>query len=113
VNPVTKRKERDRLVEEVLSLLSQGRVNDAAATIDELYEKHGNNLNAFIYAQHFAEPLAKEYHELGSWKHSCDNYEECPSSNKWNRFSGYLVESFVPRYHVTRRAVDSANDVSR
>ena len=37
----------------------------------------------------------------------------CPSSNKWNRGSDYLVESFVPRYHVTRHAAGSANDVSR
>ena len=37
----------------------------------------------------------------------------CPSSNKWNRRSDYLVESFVPHYHITRRVVDSANDVSR
>ena len=37
----------------------------------------------------------------------------CPSSNKWNRRSGFLMESFVPHGHVTRRVVDSANDVSR
>jgi hypothetical protein len=37
----------------------------------------------------------------------------CPSSNKWNRGSDYLVESFVPRSHVTRHAAGSANDVSR
>ena len=37
----------------------------------------------------------------------------CPSSNKWNRRSDYLMESFVPHCHVTRRVVDNANDVSR
>ena len=37
----------------------------------------------------------------------------CPSSNKWNRRSVWLMESFVPHLHVTRRVVDSATDVSR
>ena len=37
----------------------------------------------------------------------------CPSSNKWNRRSILLKESFVPHLHVTRRVADSANDVSR
>ena len=38
---------------------------------------------------------------------------ECPSSNKWNRRSVYLMESFVHHFQFTRRVVDSANDVSR
>ena len=38
---------------------------------------------------------------------------DCPSLNKWDRRSDYLVESFVRRYHATRRAVSSANDVSQ
>ena len=38
---------------------------------------------------------------------------ECPSSNKWNRRSNLLMESFVPHGHVTRRVVDSANDASQ
>ena len=40
-------------------------------------------------------------------------FSDCPSSNKWNRRSDLLMESFVPYVHVTRRVVDSANDVSR
>jgi hypothetical protein len=40
-------------------------------------------------------------------------FSDCPSSNKWNRRSDLLMESFVPYGHVTRRVVDSANDVSR
>ena len=38
---------------------------------------------------------------------------DCPSSNKWNRRSDYLMESFAHHLHVTRRVVDSANDVSQ
>jgi hypothetical protein len=38
---------------------------------------------------------------------------ECPSSNKWNRRSVYLMESFVHHFQFTRRVVGSANDVSR
>ena len=38
---------------------------------------------------------------------------QCPSSNKWNRRSVLLKESFVPHHRVTRRVADSANDVSR
>jgi hypothetical protein len=38
---------------------------------------------------------------------------DCPSLNKWDRRSDYLVESFVRRYHATRRAVGSANDVEK
>lgn len=37
----------------------------------------------------------------------------CPSSNKWNRRSGLLVESFVPHGHVTQRIIDNATDVSQ
>ena len=37
----------------------------------------------------------------------------CPSSNKWNRGSDFLVESFVPHFQFTRRVVGSANGVSR
>ncbi len=37
----------------------------------------------------------------------------CPSSDKWNRRSDYLMESFAHHLHITRRVVDSANDVSR
>ena len=38
---------------------------------------------------------------------------DCPSSNKWNRRSAFLKESFAHQLHITRRVVDSANDVSR
>ena len=41
------------------------------------------------------------------------NFAACPSSNKWNRVSDYLKESFVPRFQFTRRVVDSATDASR
>ncbi len=37
----------------------------------------------------------------------------CPSSNKWNRRSDYLMESSAHHFHITRRVVGSANDVSR
>ncbi|MDH3669279.1 MAG: hypothetical protein OEN23_20385 [Paracoccaceae bacterium] len=37
----------------------------------------------------------------------------CLSSNKWNKRSDYLMESFAHHFHITRRVVDSANDVSR
>ena len=37
----------------------------------------------------------------------------CPSSNKWSRRSAFLKESFAHQLHITRRGVDSANDVSR
>ena len=37
----------------------------------------------------------------------------CPSSNKWNRRSDYLMESFAHHFHITRRVVGSANDVSQ
>ncbi len=37
----------------------------------------------------------------------------CPSSNKWNRRSDYLMESFAHHFHIMRRVVDSANDVSQ
>lgn len=37
----------------------------------------------------------------------------CPSSNKWNRRNDYLMESFAHHFHITRRVVGSANDVSR
>ena len=46
-------------------------------------------------------------------KEGINNNLYCPSSNKWNRPSDYLVESFVPHCHVTRHAAGSANDVSR
>ena len=36
----------------------------------------------------------------------------CPSSNKWNRRNDYLMESFAHHFHITRRVVGSANDVS-
>ena len=38
---------------------------------------------------------------------------QCPSSNKWNMLSVWLMESFVPRLHIMRRVAHSANDVSR
>ncbi len=38
---------------------------------------------------------------------------ECPSSNKWNRRNDYLMESSAHHFHITRRVVGSANDVSR
>ena len=34
----------------------------------------------------------------------------CPSSNKWNRRSNFLMESFVPHFQFTRRVSDSASD---
>ena len=37
----------------------------------------------------------------------------CPSSNKWDRCLVLLRECFAHHFHVTRRVVDSANDVSR
>ena len=37
----------------------------------------------------------------------------CPSSNKWNRRSVYLMESFVPHFQFTRRIADRATDASR
>ena len=40
-------------------------------------------------------------------------YVNCPSSNKWDRSDFRLGECFVRYFHVTRRAVDSANGVSR
>ena len=39
--------------------------------------------------------------------------EDCPSSNKWDRCLVLLRECFAHHFHVTRRVVDSANDVSR
>ena len=39
--------------------------------------------------------------------------QECPSSNKWDRCLVLLRECFAHHFHVTRRVVDSANDVSR
>ena len=39
--------------------------------------------------------------------------EACPSSNKWDRCLVLLRECFAHHFHVTRRVVDSANDVSR
>ena len=38
---------------------------------------------------------------------------KCPSSNKWNRSNFRLSECFARHFHITRRAVDSANGVSR
>ena len=38
---------------------------------------------------------------------------DCPSSNKWDRCLVLLRECFAHHFHVTRRVVDSANDVSR
>ena len=44
----------------------------------------------------------------------CAQYAgECPSSNKWDRCLVLLRECFAHHFHVTRRVVDSANDVSR
>ena len=40
-------------------------------------------------------------------------YTDCPSSNKWDRCLVLLRECFAHHFHVTRRVVDSANDVSR
>ena len=40
-------------------------------------------------------------------------YYNCPSSNKWDRCLVLLRECFAHHFHVTRRVVDSANDVSR
>ena len=37
----------------------------------------------------------------------------CPSSNKWDRSDFRLSECFARHFHVTRRIVDIANDVSR
>ncbi len=37
----------------------------------------------------------------------------CPSSNKWDRCSVKLSECFAHQFNITRRVVDSANDVSR
>ncbi len=37
----------------------------------------------------------------------------CPSSSKWDRCSAMLSECFAHQFHITRRVVDSANDVSR
>ena len=37
----------------------------------------------------------------------------CPSSNKWDRCLVLLRECFAHHFHVRRRVVDSANDVSR
>ena len=39
--------------------------------------------------------------------------EQCPCSNKWDRCLVLLRECFAHHFHVTRRVVDSANDVSR
>ena len=39
--------------------------------------------------------------------------QSCPSSNKWDRCLVLLRECFAHHFHVTRRVVDSANDVSR
>ena len=38
---------------------------------------------------------------------------ECPSSNKWDGSDFRLSECFARHFHVTRRIVDIANDVSR
>ncbi len=38
---------------------------------------------------------------------------KCPSSNKWDRYVVRLSECLAHHFHVTRRAVDSANGVSR
>ena len=43
------------------------------------------------------------------WKRGLD----CPSSNEWNRRNDYLMESFAHHFHITRRVVGSANDVSQ
>ena len=37
----------------------------------------------------------------------------CPSSSKWNRSDFRLSECFAHHFHITRRAVDSVNGVSR
>ena len=37
----------------------------------------------------------------------------CPSSSKWDRCAVRLSECFAHHFHVTRRAVDNANGVSR
>ena len=37
----------------------------------------------------------------------------CPSSNKWDKCFVRLSECFAHHFHLTRRAVDSANGVSR
>ena len=60
------------------------------------------------------------------WKISCSkidpvpfrtltlsNMVACPSSNKWNWFSLRLKECLAHHFHITRRVVDSANDVLR
>ena len=36
----------------------------------------------------------------------------CPSSNKWDRCSVWLSEYIAHHFHITRRVVDNANDVS-
>ena len=38
---------------------------------------------------------------------------KCPSSNEWDRYAVKLSECSAHHFHITRRAVDSANDVSR
>ena len=45
--------------------------------------------------------------------HDDDDAIVCPSSNKWDRCLVLLRECFAHHFHVTRRVVDSANDVSR
>ena len=51
--------------------------------------------------------------EVGRSTGSPPEWRLCPSSNKWDRCLVLLRECFAHHFHVTRRVVDSANDVSR
>ena len=84
-----------------------------ALTIDELTTLHQRYLDAF-YKEEFDDeddPVTSEQKRAMVPRSKIQAY--CPSSNKWDRCLVLLRECFAHHFHVTRRVVDSANDVSR
>jgi hypothetical protein len=69
-------------IDEVLSLLSDGRVDDAVRAMFNAYDRHGQEQRYLVYALDRIVRLVHHYHGLCEWKFASSSYEDALLSNR-------------------------------